>query len=222
MPLQQDRVVRFGELSGADIEGLSTVEFKNIPTDFCKLEIHGVGRTLLKSVGQGSQYSDYVYLNVYFQGIDVTGLSGVLTGDTKMWNGQDYFTSSSMNQQNTGKHFLGIASEFTPSSFGADYGGDQFVFRYWVMEPGSSRSKTVQYESNFHTTGIAPGNNQCNSRSWGQHRIDPQAGSTGAEYATKVFDSFKITLTGNNSATPHVVFAPGSRIWLEGWGGGDA
>ena len=78
--MQQDRLVRFGELSGADIEGLSTVEFKNIPTDFCKLEIHGVGRTLIKDVGQGASY-DYIYLNTYFQTIDVAGLSGVLTGD---------------------------------------------------------------------------------------------------------------------------------------------
>ena len=221
MPLQQDRVVRFGELSGADIEGLSTVEFKNIPTDFCKLEIHGVGRTLIKDVGQGA-YVDYIYLNTYFQGVDAAGLSGVLTGDATMENGNNYFTSRTMNQQNTGKHYLGIGSEFTPASFGTDYGGDQFVFRYWIMEPGSSRSKTVQYESNFHTTGISPGNNQSNARNYGQHRIDPQAGATGAAYATKIFDSFKITLTGNNSATPHVVFAPGSRIWLEGWGGGHA
>jgi len=221
MPLQQDRVVRFGELSGSDIEGKSTVEFKNIPTDFCKLEIHGVGRTLIKDVGQGA-YLDTIHIHTYFQGIAAAGLAGVLTADARRYAGAWQYVSQTFQQQLSGRHILGNGSEFTPSTFGTDYGGDQFLFRYWVMEPGSTRSKTVQYESNFQSTAISPGSNADCSQSYGQHRIDPQAGATGASFATKIFDNFKITLTGNNSTTPHVVFAPGSRIWLEGWGGGHA
>jgi hypothetical protein len=219
MTLHQDRVVRFGELSGGDIEGKSTVEFTNIPTDFCKLEIHGIGRTLIKDVGQGAN-ADFIYLNTYFQGIAATGLSGVLTGTATRQNGNNYNVSRTMNQQSSGTSMLGWGGEFTPASFGADYGGDQFLFRYYVMEPGSSRSKSVQFETFFQTAALSPTNNAASTWQYGQHRIDAQAGVTGASYATKIFDSFKITLTGANSATPHIVFAPGSRIWLEGWGGG--
>ena len=220
MPVQEDRVVRFGELSGADIEGKTSVEFKNIPTDFCQLNIHGVGRTLITNGnGSGGALVQDLYIDVHFQGIKSVGLSGVLTGDARQDQTDDFLDTRTYSQQTAGTHLLGIGSSWSPASFGQDYGGDQFVFRYYVMEPGSTRSKSVQYECNFQST---TNNNGYNTRNYGQHRIDTQAGATGSQYACSVFDNFTISLRGQYSPANDIVFGPGSRIWLEGWGGGHA
>jgi hypothetical protein len=215
MPLQQDRVVRFGELSGADIEGLSSIEFKNIPTDFCQLNIHIVGQAELQTTAGYQSAQDY-WVDVDFQGGAAIG--SFVTSDNRMDQGNWYFKTRTSGTTGAGTHLLGICNTFNV----ANYGADQFVMRYYIMEPGSGRSKSVQYESNFQSTSST-----YSTQNYGQHRLDPQMATTNAA-SKSVFDTFKLTLRAQYQGNPSIpgqysaVFGPGSRAWLEGWGGGHA
>lgn len=215
MTLQQDRVVRFGELSGGDIEGLASIEWKNIPTDFCQLNIHIVGQAELQTTASYTISQNY-YVDVDFQGGSAIG--SFVTAESRMTQGNWYFKTYTSGTTGAGTHLLGICNTFNV----LNYGADQFIMRYYIMEPGSGRSKSVQYESQMQSTSTT-----SSSHSYGQHRLDPQMATTNAA-SKSVFNTFKLSLRSQypgNPSTPgqyNAVFGAGSRAWLEGWGGGHA
>jgi len=213
MPLQQDRVVRFGELSGSAIEGKPSIEFKNIPTDFCQLNIHIVGQAELQTTS-GYQNAQDFYVDTTFQDSYTTG--GVLSGTARMDQSQNYYKSRTIYGNQQGTLLLGICNTFNV----ANYGFDQFMMRYYVMEPGSARGKSVQFESFF-----ASSSPNSTTENIGQYRIDSQMAGTNSA-AVSEFNKFKVSLRAQYPGDPTIpnqykaVFGPGSRAWLEGWGGG--
>jgi len=213
MTLQQDRVVRFGELAGGDIEGKASIEFKNIPTDFCQLNIHIVGQAELQTTS-GYQSPNDFYVDVDFQGGGAIG--SFVTAESRMTQGNWYWKTYTNGQSGFGTHLLGICNTFNVANWGAD----QFVMRYYIMEPGSTRSKSVQFESQMQSTSAG-----WSTQNYGQHRLDPQMATMNAA-SKSVFDTFKLSLRSQYPGDPNIpgkynaVFGAGSRAWLEGWGGG--
>jgi len=199
-----NRVVAFGH---TDANTLSAVEFKNIPTDFCQLRICGMLRWNASQAGGGVSQ-----LNVEFQNS---------ASNSRMLQSEVYYTYQTNTQYHSNRTLMAMTSGIVKGNFAASpefaSGENQASFEMWVMEPGSTRSKMLNYE--MWNSGSQT-NYRTSNR--GQMRIDSQntAGSAQADAKTK-FDKIKITgsipgLTPNSAG----MWGPGSLMWLEGWGGG--
>ena len=197
-----NRVVAFGH---TDVNTLSSVEFKNIPTDFCQLRICGMLRWNPSQQGGGDSY-----LYVEFQN------SGS--------NNRMFQHSARYSYQSNTQHVIGMGHTGQPhgimqgnQAFSGEFasGENQASFEMFVMEPGSGRAKSLNYE--MWNSG---GQNNFRTINRGQMRVDPQDATSNAD-SKSVLDQIKITgaipgLTPNSAG----MWGPGSTMWLEGWGGG--
>jgi hypothetical protein len=199
----EDRVKYFGK---TDVNGLSSIEFKNIPTDFCQLKICGMFNTVTDNSAAGDFYFD-----VEFQNSAAT--SKVLGVEVRHGQANWTYKTCSHIGQAKASWLAGI------TGFGAGPSGNnangQGSFEFMVMEPGSSRSKSLQIESEWTDNGAA---------TWitctkGQYRIDSQQAVSNAA-SKSVFDKIKITMRHQYSPTTTITWGNKSSIWLEGWGGG--
>lgn len=200
MPLQQDRVKVFAR---TDVSNTSSIEFKNMPTDFCELKIHGVCSHKLAGNAVGN---DKVLLLVEFQN---SFSNQKMLQNTANSTGASVFETLIKIGQQRGEIYLG---EVWNTNNG-QVGEGQSTFEFSVMEPGSTRSKMLNFETKFNSNYAA-----FNKTCYGQMRVDSQMAASNTD-SKGIFNNIKITLTNLQPAMTSS-WGDGSTIWLEGWGGG--